>query len=122
MAGLEKKYKKKAKRAGQRAASKSFFGKGETMGKSQRDGKKAVVASERKSAIKQTLKNTVKKSFKAGASRGAATTARTGQNSITFTKRKNLIGKVAGSVGKVYKMTAKHKAAISKALKGKKRS
>jgi hypothetical protein len=106
MAGLEKKYKKKAKRAGQRAASKSFFGKGETMGKSQRDGKKAVV----------------KKSFKAGASRGAATTARTGQNSITFTRRKNLIGKVAGSVGKVYKMTAKHKAAISKALKGKKRS
>ena len=121
MAKLEKKYKKKAKLAGQKATGSAFMFKGEGVRRANKIGKKARVASERKSAVKQTLKNTVKKSFKAGASRGAMTTAKQGTNVTVFTRRNNAIGKVAGKAGRVYKMTAAHKQAISAALKGKKR-
>ena len=71
-----------------------------------------------KKNAKKAIVKSVKKSFKAGKAKGAS--SRKGFMGAKVSK-KSVLARGAAKAGRVYKMTAAHKKAISDALKGKKR-
>jgi hypothetical protein len=120
--------RKKLKKAQNKARVKALLqGKGPSdIERAGKNARKTIKEGYRRKAMRSTitsgLKKSIKKSFKSGEAKGS--TSRKYSGGVLYTmkaSKSSPLAKGAAKAGRVYKMTAAHKKAISRALKGRKR-